>query len=48
MSLDPACYTEVAFLSPTEGRGGPCSCYANSLCVSNYDLRYDVNFVTPL
>jgi len=46
--LDAACYTDVAFHIPTEGRGGPSSCYATSLSVSNYDLQYDVHFVTSL
>jgi len=46
--LDAACYLDVAFHSPTEGRGGPSSCYVISLSVSNYDLQYDVNFVTSM
>ena len=48
MFLDAACYRHLAFHNPTEDRGGPSSCYVTSLSVSNYDLQYDVNFVTSL
>jgi len=46
MLLDAACYPDVAFRIPTEGRDGSSSCYDSSLYVSTFDLKYDVNFVT--
>ena len=47
MFLDAACYPDVSFHIPTEGRDGSSSCYATSLSVMTCDLKYDVNFVKP-
>jgi len=44
--LDAACYPDVAFHSPTEGRDGSSSCCATALSVTTCELEYDVNFVT--
>jgi len=44
--LDAACYLDVAFHSPNEGRDGSSSCYATSFSVSTYYLHYYGNFVT--
>jgi hypothetical protein len=44
--LDAACYPDVAFHSPTEFRDGSSSCYATSLSVTKYELKYDINLVT--
>ena len=46
MFLDAACYPDVAFHSPTEGRDFSSSCYATSLSVKKWELKYKVNFVT--
>ena len=48
MFLDAACYPDVAFHSPTEGRDGSSSSYANSFNVPTVDVKYDVNFVTSV
>jgi hypothetical protein len=44
--LDAACYVDVFFHGPAEGREGSSSCYATALSVTTCDLKYDVNFVT--
>jgi hypothetical protein len=44
--LGAACYPDVAFHSPTEGRDASSSCYATSLSVTTCKLKYDINFVT--
>jgi hypothetical protein len=44
--LKAACYPDVAFHSPTEGRDVSSSCYATALSVTTCELKYDVNFVT--
>jgi len=43
--FDAACYRDVDFHIPTEGRNCSSSCYATSLAVSTCDLQYDLNFV---
>ena len=48
MFLDAACYPDVAFHSPTEGRDGSSISYANSFNVPTVDVKYDVNFVTSV
>ena len=46
MFLDAACYPDVAFHSPTEGRDVSNSCYATSISARTCALKYDVNFIT--
>ena len=43
--LDAACYPDVAFHIPTDGRDGSSSCYATALSVRTCKLKYEVNFV---
>jgi hypothetical protein len=43
--LDAACYHDVFFHSPTDGRDTSSSCSATSLSVTTCGLKYDVNFV---
>jgi hypothetical protein len=46
VSLDAACYPDVAFHNPTASRNCSSSCYATSLSLTTCNLKYDVNFVT--
>jgi len=43
--LDAACYPDVSFHSPTDGRDAFSSCCATSLSVTTCEMKYDVNFV---
>jgi len=43
--LDAACYPHVAFHGPIEGLDGSSICYATSVSITTYDLKYDVNLV---
>ena len=43
--LDAACFPDVAFHGPTEGRDVSSSCCATSLSEKTRELKYDVNFI---
>ena len=48
MFLGAAYYPDVDYHVPTEGCDVSSSWYATSLSVMNYDLQYDVSFVTSM